>query len=102
MEPIKVGKYNDVIYWNEYQGNYSITLGWVNQAGEPKPTMCTRELGKEKKATRMSVSIPMGSKEEAIGNMLILLDGLGYKVEGGKKQESGGYDAPDGDDDVPF
>jgi hypothetical protein len=71
---IKVGDYNDIVFLNDYNGKLSITLGWENQNGEPKPTMCTRQLGKEKKETRMAVSIPLGDREKAMEVLSFLMD----------------------------
>ena len=52
----------------EDKGKYGFQLveGWVGKDGDFKPNFCVRELGKEKKPTKIPVNVKLGDRAKAI------------------------------------
>jgi len=61
---IKINQY-DCIELSEYNGNYSITLGYEDKSGTFEAKWCKREFGKGNEKN-VPVKVPLGDKDSAV------------------------------------
>jgi hypothetical protein len=78
MDTIRINKYN-VVQLSEYNGTWSLVLGWEDKGGNFKPTFCEREFGKGN-LKKVPVKIELGDKAKAIEVLSAFIEELGGSV----------------------